>query len=147
MKDITIDPEILGGLPVFTGTRVPVQALFDYLEGGDSLDDFLESYPDVPREQAVRMLEASKRNLLQEAGCGSHRRLPAGAIEGSPGFGRGRYGVRTRLATHEERRASAAAQGQFDVLLTMDKGMPDQQKPSRFRVAVVILRVSLQPPG
>ena len=71
MKDITIDPEILGGLPVFTGTRVPVQALFDYLEGGDSLDDFLESYPDVPREQAVRMLEASKRNLLQEAAWGS----------------------------------------------------------------------------
>jgi len=71
MKDITIDPEILDGLPVFTGTRVPVQALFDYLAGGDSLNDFLESYPDVPREQAFRMLEASKRNLLEEAGCAS----------------------------------------------------------------------------
>lgn len=69
MKDITIDPEILGGLPVFTGTRVPVQALFDHLEAGESLDVFLASFPDVEREQAVRVLEASKESVLRTVEC------------------------------------------------------------------------------
>jgi uncharacterized protein (DUF433 family) len=69
MKDITIDPEILGGIPVFTGTRVPVQALFDHLEAGDSLRNFLESFPDVSREQAIRVIEDSKAHLLREAQC------------------------------------------------------------------------------
>ena len=69
MKDIAVDPEILGGIPVFTGTRVPVRALFDYLEGGDSLNDFLDSFPDVTREQTIRVLEASKRDVLREAQC------------------------------------------------------------------------------
>ena len=67
MMDITIDAEILGGIPVFTGTRVPVQGLFDYLEAGDSLDDFLEAFPDVGREQAIRVLEASKASVFREA--------------------------------------------------------------------------------
>jgi uncharacterized protein (DUF433 family) len=69
MKDITIDPEILGGIPVFGGTRTPVQGLFDYLEAGDTLDDFLESFPDVSREQAVRVLQASKASIFREAEC------------------------------------------------------------------------------
>jgi uncharacterized protein (DUF433 family) len=60
MKDISVDPEILGGIPVFTGTRVPAQSLFDHLQAGDSLADFLDSFPDVTREQAIRVLEASK---------------------------------------------------------------------------------------
>ena len=51
------DPEILGGTPVFVGTRVPVKSLFDYLEAGDSLDEFLDSFPSVTREQAVAALE------------------------------------------------------------------------------------------
>ncbi len=50
------DPEILGGVPVFVGTRVPVQNLFDYLSAGDSLDDFLRSFPTVARDQAVAAL-------------------------------------------------------------------------------------------
>ena len=69
MKDITIDSEILGGIPVFTETRVPVQTLFDYLEGGDSLDEFLESFPDVSRVQAIRVLEASKASVIRETEC------------------------------------------------------------------------------
>lgn len=48
------DPEILGGTPVFVGTRVPAQTLFDYLEGGDSLDEFLDQFPSVTRVQAVQ---------------------------------------------------------------------------------------------
>lgn len=54
------DPEILGGTPVFVGTRVPVKNLYDYLEGGDSLDDFLEDFPSVTREQAVAALELAR---------------------------------------------------------------------------------------
>ena len=54
------DPEILGGTPVFVGTRVPVKSLFDYLEAGDSLDEFLESFPSVTREQAVAALELTR---------------------------------------------------------------------------------------
>jgi len=51
------DPEILSGTPVFVGTRVPVQSLFDYLEGGDTLDEFLKQFPSVQREQAIAALE------------------------------------------------------------------------------------------
>jgi uncharacterized protein (DUF433 family) len=54
------DPEILGGTPVFIGTRVPVKSLYDYLEAGDSLDEFLESFPSVSREQAVAALELAR---------------------------------------------------------------------------------------
>lgn len=54
------DPEILGGTPVFVGTRVPVKSLYDYLEAGDSLDEFLESFPSVTREQAVATLELAR---------------------------------------------------------------------------------------
>ena len=51
------DPEIMGGTPVFVGTRVPLQNLIDYLEGGESVEDFLEAYPTVKREQAIAVIE------------------------------------------------------------------------------------------
>ena len=54
------DPEILGGTPVFVGTRVPVKSLYDHLEAGDSLDEFLESFPSVSRPQAVAALELAR---------------------------------------------------------------------------------------
>ena len=54
------DPEILGGTPVFVGTRVPIKSLYDYLEAGDSLDEFLESFPSVSRKQAVATLELAR---------------------------------------------------------------------------------------
>jgi uncharacterized protein (DUF433 family) len=54
------DPEILGGTPVFVGTRVPFQTLLDYLEGGETLDEFLENFPTVTREQAIAALEQAK---------------------------------------------------------------------------------------
>jgi uncharacterized protein (DUF433 family) len=53
---IVCDPEIMHGLPVFRGTRVPVQTLFEYLAGGDSLEDFLEGFPSVTRDQALEVL-------------------------------------------------------------------------------------------
>jgi uncharacterized protein (DUF433 family) len=64
MGVIVRNPEILGGVPVFRGTRVPIQALFDYLEGGESLEDFLEGFPTVSRESAVAALEEAKQLLL-----------------------------------------------------------------------------------
>ena len=60
---ISIDPETLGGIPVFTGTRVPVKTLIDYLEAGDRLDDFLDDFPTVTREHAVAVLEIAKEAL------------------------------------------------------------------------------------
>ena len=61
------DPDILGGIPVFVGTRVPVQALIDYIEGGHSLDEFLDDFPTVSREIAVAALEQAKAHLLADA--------------------------------------------------------------------------------
>ena len=52
------DPEIMGGTPVFVGTRVPLQNLIDYLEGGESIEDFLDGFPSVKREQAIAVIEA-----------------------------------------------------------------------------------------
>ena len=64
---IQVDPEIQGGAPVFRGTRVPVKNLFDCLEAGDSLDQFLASFPSVTREQAVAALELAREALTPEA--------------------------------------------------------------------------------
>jgi uncharacterized protein (DUF433 family) len=64
---IHIDAEILGGTPVFVGTRVPVQALIDYLEGGHPLADFLDDFPTVTREQAIAALEQAKELLADSA--------------------------------------------------------------------------------
>ena len=61
------DPEILGGAPVLGGTRVPVQSLFDYLEAGDSLDEFLRQFPSVQRGQAIEAFEIARRALLTSA--------------------------------------------------------------------------------
>jgi uncharacterized protein (DUF433 family) len=64
---ITISPEYLSGAPVFTGTRVPVQALFDYIEAGDPLDEFLVDFPNVSKEHAVAVLEMARRAAISEA--------------------------------------------------------------------------------
>ena len=64
---ITRDPEIMHGTPVFRGTRVPVQTLFDYLEGGETLEGFLEGFPTVSRELALQTLEEAKQLLLSRA--------------------------------------------------------------------------------
>lgn len=61
------DPKIMGGTPVFVGTRVPAQSLFDYLEGGDTLDEFLRQFPTVKREQAVAALEQARDSVLTNA--------------------------------------------------------------------------------
>jgi uncharacterized protein (DUF433 family) len=62
---VTIDPEIMGGTPCFTGTRVPVDTLLDYIEGGDTLDRFLDGFPGVSREQAVAFLARGMTLLIE----------------------------------------------------------------------------------
>jgi len=64
---IHIDPDIMGGTPVFVGTRVPFQTLLDYLESGEPLSEFLDDFPTVSREQAVAALEQAKDALLARA--------------------------------------------------------------------------------
>ncbi len=61
------DPEILGGTPVFVGTRVPVKILFDYLEAGDSLEVFLDEFPSVTRHQAIAALELARNAITRHA--------------------------------------------------------------------------------
>jgi uncharacterized protein (DUF433 family) len=63
---IECDPEKLGGTPVFFGTRVPIQNLFDCLESGESIEEFLDQFPTVSREQAIRVLKMSKEKLLSD---------------------------------------------------------------------------------
>ena len=63
---ITSDREVLGGMPVFAGTRVPVKTLFDYLEHDHPLDEFLDDFPTVKREQALAVLELMKEKLLEQ---------------------------------------------------------------------------------
>ena len=65
---INIDPEILGGTPVFFGTRVPIKNLFDYLETGDSIETFLDDFDSVKREQVIKVLEMSKKLIETSTG-------------------------------------------------------------------------------
>jgi uncharacterized protein (DUF433 family) len=60
---VSRDPEVMSGAPVFAGTRVPVETLLDYLEGGESVDDFLAGFPSVTREQVIEFLEQSRERL------------------------------------------------------------------------------------
>jgi uncharacterized protein (DUF433 family) len=64
---ISCNPEVMGGTPVFSGTRVPVQTLLDYLESGESIDDFLAGFPSVNREQVIEFLEQAKDRLVATA--------------------------------------------------------------------------------
>ena len=64
---VSTSPDIMGGTPVFSGTRVPVQTLFDYLKAGESIDDFLDGFPTVTREQVIALLEAAGKQLVNIA--------------------------------------------------------------------------------
>lgn len=64
---VTCNPDIMSGTPVFRGTRVPVQTLFDYLEAGESIDDFLNGFPSVSRGQVIALLEEAKDRMVEAA--------------------------------------------------------------------------------
>ncbi len=63
---VSIDPEVMSGAPVFLGTRVPIQNLFDYIEGGEDLSEFLDDFPSVSKEAVVAVLEMAKKSLTSE---------------------------------------------------------------------------------
>ncbi|OGU33552.1 MAG: hypothetical protein A2057_06030 [Ignavibacteria bacterium GWA2_35_9] len=63
---VNIDPEIMGGTPVFNGTRVPIQTLFDYIESGETLEEFLDDFPTVSQDQVVEVLKMAKKTLTTE---------------------------------------------------------------------------------
>ena len=65
---VTSSQDVMGGTPVFVGTRVPVQTFIEYLEGGESIDDFLEGFPTVTREQVIQFLEEAKTLMVSTAG-------------------------------------------------------------------------------
>jgi uncharacterized protein (DUF433 family) len=65
MPIISRNADVMGGAPVFAGTRVPVQTLLDYLEGGETIDDFLQGFPSVSRAQVVEFLEEAKNRLVE----------------------------------------------------------------------------------
>jgi uncharacterized protein (DUF433 family) len=64
---ISTAPDVLGGTPVFAGTRVPVQTLLDYLKAGESIDDFIDGFPSVSRDQVIAFLEMAKDRLIESA--------------------------------------------------------------------------------
>ncbi len=72
---VSQDPEILGGERVFAGTRVPVKSLFDHLEAGDSIEEFLEGFPSVKREQVIALLEAAAAKQLIKKNSALFKRL------------------------------------------------------------------------
>jgi uncharacterized protein (DUF433 family) len=63
---VTVDTDILGGTPVFSGTRVPVKSFFDYIESGETLDEFLFNFPTVKRDQALQLLEIAKKLIIKQ---------------------------------------------------------------------------------
>jgi len=70
---VTVSPDVMSGAPVFRGTRVPVKNLLDYLTAGDSLDEFLDQFPTVKREQAVALIEVAEELVLATANETAHR--------------------------------------------------------------------------
>ena len=65
---VSRDPQVMGGTPVFSGTRVPVQTLLDYLEAGETIDEFIAGFPSVTRDQVIEFLETAKDRLVEMAG-------------------------------------------------------------------------------
>jgi uncharacterized protein (DUF433 family) len=63
---VSIDPEVMSGMPVFAGTRVPIKSLFDYIEGGEDLSEFLDDFPSITMEAALAVLEMAKKSLTSE---------------------------------------------------------------------------------
>ena len=85
---IEISPEVLHGTPVFVGTRVPAKTLFDYLKGGDTLADFLDDFPTVSLEQAVKALKLAAENLIDASVAGRVHGAPMSTVQNFPTNGR-----------------------------------------------------------
>jgi uncharacterized protein (DUF433 family) len=138
---IVKDPEILGGTPVFRGTRVPFKSLLDYLEGGHTLDEFLRQFPTVTREMAIQALEEAKDSLLARiawSSCSTNacRSTCATAFpftKRTPSRGRELKG------TKNGELLDAAESAGYNALLTMDQGFEHQLSLAGRGLALIIL--------
>ena len=137
---VRTDPDILGGTPVFVGTRVPIQSLFDYLEGGETLDEFLRQFPSVRRDQAIAALDLARATLLASARS-SWRAAAARPCRCAP-----RppcpYRGRPWLDGHHERRASAAHGRRVRRAGHDGPGIEFQQNLTSVAVGVLLVRAS-----
>ena len=143
-KVINIDPEILGGTPVFFGTRVPIKNLFDYLETGDSIEIFLEDFDSVSKEQVVKVLEMSQKliessaNILNENIAWRMRyKTLENTLTGIWGF----FTVRESnlSGVKNGKLMTFCAENSFDILLTIDKNLMFQQKLEKYPITIVVL--------
>lgn len=96
------NPDVMGDTPVFRGTRVPVQTLLDYLEAGESIDDFLDGFPSVIREQIVDFLEQAKDRLIETVASGSFSTSVSSAGLPVTSSGKGPHGPRPALDRHRQ---------------------------------------------
>ncbi len=140
---INIDPEILGGTPVFYGTRVPIKNLFDYLETGESIDFFLEDFSGVKREQVINFLKCRK-NLLKHRRTFYMKILPDECVTKH---------LKLHLRKHEvltvremewsgirnEELMTLCVERHFDMLLTIDKNLQYQQNLDKYHLTIVVL--------
>ena len=139
---ISASPEVMGGTPVFAGTRVPVQTLLDYLKAGESIDDFLDGFPTVTREQVIALPEEAEKQLV-----GLVRQHEAPVYECiDRKFTREfvDYEVKTvsqmGWAGVENGQLLALAQAEFDVFITVERNLSFQQNLPQFNIAVIVLQ-------
>ena len=132
---VSRDPEVMSGALCFTGTRVLVKSLFDYLEGSSSLEDFLEDFPSVSRDQAVALLKVARepqmRLLLDES-------VPARLFRALPGH-QVSNAVREGWSGVKNGKLLAPAATAFDAFITVDKNLPYQQNLKALPIAVIVL--------
>ena len=140
---INIDPETMSGTPVFTGTRVPVQSLFDYIETGETIDEFLENFPSVKKELAIQVLEMASKSLTSEKILNENFAWWEFTHKLKFDFGKGVeiFTVRDMnwLGKKNGELLSLAALHGFDILLTLDKNLKFQQSVHKFDLKFIIL--------
>ena len=138
---VSRNSEIMGGAAVFCGTRVPVQTLLDYLEAGDSIDDFLEGFPSVTREQVVAFLEQAKDRLVEI-------RLVRVLLDECIDWRLSREIVGHEVKTVRQMGWTGIANGvllsraseQFDVFITVDRNLSVHEDIGQLLIAVIVLR-------
>jgi uncharacterized protein (DUF433 family) len=132
---INIDPETMGGTPVFTGTRVPIQSLFDYIETGETLDEFLDNFPSVKKDFAIQVLEMASKTLTSEkilnenfAWWNFGKNFEIHTVKDMGWLGK-KNGELLGLATFNG----------FDIFLTLDKNLKNQQSINKFDLKFIVL--------
>ncbi len=140
---INIDSEILGGTPVFYGTRVPIKNLFDYLETGETIETFLDDFEGVKREQVVKVLEMSQKLIETSTGILNENFAWRMCDQATKTFSAWCWSVhrhRDALERHQEREVAPVVRGEwFRLVVDIDKNMMHQQNLDKFDITIVVL--------